>query len=536
MKNDPHCPARNRSRNWTCSRAAVAAFVIAAWAHAPNATSATPTTSGGPIDYATGFAPGVPSTPQAGRATSKFKYIYSSPASWPGAVHWRYNHANAPQQWTNDKAGAIQLISDAAAKWSAACGVQFVYDGETTVAPYTMQSDGTVDRVNVIGWQSLTNGMYGATYWTVGMQPDGKMILIDADTALDPFFVGSTTQLTRTMAHEWGHVVGLGHSNLADTLMSGPPDTSYSNLPDLTTDDVHGCRCLYGTPRGQQAGNVCSLPDEVDFGTLDIGTASSPYQLNVTNNGSATMTLYGIHTGGGEFAIADSLCLTGLVLAPGQSCVFSLTVRAAASGERADQVVIDSSEGAYRVPLVANGRSVAPPPPPPAPPAASLPPVAPVVDVIEFYNAQLDHYFISALPGDINALDSGQTPGWARTGLSFKAFSAPGAGLSPVCRIYIPAPWGQSHFYSASPTECADTMARFPQFVLESSAVMYVAIPDTVTGACPQGYVPIYRVWNKRSDTNHRYTTDRALRDAMVARGYVAEGYGPDAVIMCGAP
>jgi hypothetical protein len=54
-----------------------------------------------------------------------------------------------------------------------------------------------------------------------------------------------------------------------------------------------------------------------------------------------------------------------------------------------------------------------------------------------------------------------------------------------------------------------------------------------MTGACPSTTVPVYRVWNQRADSNHRYVTSRALRDQMVARGYVAEGYGPDAVIMC---
>jgi hypothetical protein len=32
---------------------------------------------------------------------------------------------------------------------------------------------------------------------------------------------------------------------------------------------------------------------------------------------------------------------------------------------------------------------------------------------------------------------------------------------------------------------------------------------------------------------NHRFTTDRAVRDAMIASGRVAEGSGPDAVAMC---
>jgi chorismate synthase len=43
----------------------------------------------------------------------------------------------------------------------------------------------------------------------------------------------------------------------------------------------------------------------------------------------------------------------------------------------------------------------------------------------------------------------------------------------------------------------------------------------------------VYREWNRRPDTNHRYTTSKAERDRMVALGGVAEGYGPDAVAMC---
>ncbi|MBK9115345.1 MAG: hypothetical protein IPM22_06830 [Betaproteobacteria bacterium] len=62
-----------------------------------------------------------------------------------------------------------------------------------------------------------------------------------------------------------------------------------------------------------------------------------------------------------------------------------------------------------------------------------------LVDVVEYYNATLDHYFIiSSLAGDINALDSGALRGWTRTGQVFKAYDAPAAGTSPVCRFYLP--------------------------------------------------------------------------------------------------
>jgi hypothetical protein len=75
---------------------------------------------------------------------------------------------------------------------------------------------------------------------------------------------------------------------------------------------------------------------------------------------------------------------------------------------------------------------------------------AQTVDVIEYYNASQDHYFVSSLQDDISALDSGRLKGWVRTGRIFAAYPAPSATASPVCRFYIPPAQGDSHFYSAS--------------------------------------------------------------------------------------
>ncbi|HTQ00262.1 MAG TPA: hypothetical protein VMN56_13115 [Casimicrobiaceae bacterium] len=158
---------------------------------------------------------------------------------------------------------------------------------------------------------------------------------------------------------------------------------------------------------------------------------------------------------------------------------------------------------------------------------------AATVQVIEYYNASQDHYFMSSLAADIQALDSGQFQGWARTGRTFEAYPTATGNASPVCRFYIPPAQGDSHFYSASPAECQQTAAKFPTFIEESSAVMYVDLPDQATGACPAGDVPVYRVWDNRADSNHRYMIDRNLRAQMIAQGWIAEGYGPDQVIMC---
>jgi len=155
------------------------------------------------------------------------------------------------------------------------------------------------------------------------------------------------------------------------------------------------------------------------------------------------------------------------------------------------------------------------------------------ITLVEFYNAAQDHYFMSSALAEIADLDNGVHPGWVRTGYSFNAYAAASDAASPVCRFYIPPAQGDSHFYSASPAECAQVAARFPTFVLESSAVFYIGVPDLVSGACPSRTVPVYRVWDNRADTNHRYTTSEQVRQQMVAAGWVAEGYGAAQVIMC---
>ena len=49
--------------------------------------------------------------------------------------------------------------------------------------------------------------------------------------------------------------------------------------------------------------------------------------------------------------------------------------------------------------------------------------------------------------------------------------------------------------------------AKFPFFIYEAPNVFYIALPDIATGACPSGTIPVYRVWDNRADTNHRYMT-----------------------------
>ena len=161
----------------------------------------------------------------------------------------------------------------------------------------------------------------------------------------------------------------------------------------------------------------------------------------------------------------------------------------------------------------------------------SLQPAGTPVNVIEYYHAALDHYFITWVAAEIANLDSGATKGWARTGQSFKVYTASQAGTAAVCRIYIPPGKGDGHFFGRDTNECDGTMTKNPTFILESPTFFYLFPPSL--GNCGAGQVPVYRVFSNRADANHRYTTDRATRDQMVAKGWIAEGDGADTVVMC---
>lgn len=151
---------------------------------------------------------------------------------------------------------------------------------------------------------------------------------------------------------------------------------------------------------------------------------------------------------------------------------------------------------------------------------------------VEFYNAALNHYFITHIANEIALLDAGVAiKGWVRTGQSFNVYPSAQGTSSPVCRYYIPPDKGDSHFYGRGTVECDGTGAANPTFVNEDPSFFHVILPSA--GNCPGGTIPVYRVFSNRLDANHRYMVSRAVRDTMIAAGWLPEGDGPDLVVMC---
>jgi serine protease len=155
--------------------------------------------------------------------------------------------------------------------------------------------------------------------------------------------------------------------------------------------------------------------------------------------------------------------------------------------------------------------------------------------VVEFYRADLDHYFISANPSEIAFVDTVLGAAFKRTGEVFYAWTDPvQAPLNalPVCRFYAGG-LISSHYFTASPTECQYMITHYAGgWALETPAAFYVLSPD-IDGNCASGMAPVYRFFNGRQDANQRHTIDLSVRRAMINRAWVPQGLGPNNVIFC---
>lgn len=168
------------------------------------------------------------------------------------------------------------------------------------------------------------------------------------------------------------------------------------------------------------------------------------------------------------------------------------------------------------------------------------------LDTVDFPASPGGHFFYSADPAEQGFVDGGGAGHFARTGKSFNI----GGPLS-VCRFFgSVAPGPNSHFFTADSQECAALKglqktpipATVQQWNYEGAGFNTDMPTLTATGSrqCPPGARPAYRAYNNAFaadghknpwDSNHRFATDRADIDAVVA----GHGWRDEGIVLCAA-
>lgn len=470
------------------------------------------------------------------------KFLLLTTLGWPNAeVRWRYNDFGRSFLISPSGDDTLQRLQAAMGKWSAVCGVRFVFDGYTSTFPSL-----NVGSTPIVGWSILNVPIQGHTISANG--PNGYLVRGDIEINLQ----GDPQMFDIMLLHEVGHMIGLAHSDVEGVVMSGAntpplPSTAYTTLLSLQPDDIAGCRRLYG------ASSSGALPDLV-VDSVSAGVRGATPGALITTTRTVVRNAGGAVAPAGAqvkfywsldqsistadyfsgwscalsqaLAPGDSASCTGTVGAPPTSGVYFLGAYVNESRALAEQNYSNNTGYDPLSVAVALGSDV-------------------TTDLIEFYHPTLDYYFITSRANEIALLDG--TPPFRRTGQSFHVYTVP-IGVSqvgtsqrlPITRFYFDrvAVGGTrgSHFYTLVSSELSalqalnPTNAQLPRLPFNEGIDSYAYAPllEGVGGFCDVGLNPVYRLFrgNVRfpDNPNHRFTASISTYNAFVAQGWDGEG------------
>ena len=315
---------------------------------------------------------------------------------------------------------------------------------------------------------------------------------------------------------------------------SGVITAAINSVPDmrflagvLSATKLADLAAYISIPNAANSAPVASLSTTtLGFGSVNTGSTSTALTLTLTNTGAATLQLSAITLSSSEFARTGGTCTPTTALAISANCTLNVSFAPATTGVRSATLSIshNASGVASTVSLAGTGTT---------PPTAAV-----TTQMIEYYYAALDYYFITSHPEEITALD--KFAAWQRTGKSFSVYVAQQPGTLGINRYYFDQvavnKTRGSHFYTLVQSE-KDLLASFNPINSAAPRLPYNEGPDSyafppvvegVGGSCAAGQTPVYRVFRGQArfpdNPNHRFTTDTAIYNAFVALGWDGEG------------
>jgi hypothetical protein len=260
------------------------------------------------------------------------------------------------------------------------------------------------------------------------------------------------------------------------------------------------------------------------FPAQTVGSTHPGLQLTLVNKGTSNLSLNSLTLAPADFGLLSG-CST--VVAPDAFCQITITFTPHSAGVVNGTLAIatNSANSPRMVPVSGTGWDGV---------AAAVAPGT----VVEYYNPDLDEFFITADATEQASVDSGVVGQWRRTRLTFKS-----GGSTQVCRFFgnalvnsaTGAIYGpNSHFYTGIQPECDFLKGLFqanaPSWKFES--LDFQTAPQNPDGTCPPGTAAVLRAYNNGSvrgvDSNHRITTSPEAIAEVVAHGWKNEG-----VVMC---
>lgn len=159
--------------------------------------------------------------------------------NWLYEVKFKYDKAGAPEDVSEKD--FLNFVKEASKIWEESCGVKFTYDGMIRSDYISIKRN--TESVGIIRWSDLDNGILGVATQGSTRAPVYNFVLElnhnQFQTMKDGQKVLDANELYNTIIHELGHVVGLDHSRLKESVMY---HTSIETPSRLNAGDTEMCQ------------------------------------------------------------------------------------------------------------------------------------------------------------------------------------------------------------------------------------------------------------------------------------------------------